>query len=412
MNKEIDDEYNERLKYLSSTLYELRSIEFDKDLSISKKYKKAKPLLKGVTNYLYEEKDYLALKPFWIELHDRMVYYYDYLNEINLTSDRKIPLFRTTLHNEAVHWWLQCKNMGRIKGPLVHFDTHSDMGMPESSEQLLKKDKTNKKSKQLCIDEDGIASGSCGQINWPVTCILLSKAIDHVIWAMPKWIYDNNARYEQTLVCKKETDEFVFMRNADTNKKDKFFIDEEVEYYNDGEYDSGDYKFEHDIIFDRIKVFSISGWRKLGKSIESDRFILDIDLDFFVTNGDKYSKKEYMTEFWDMESTGRVHTNPGITMPRMVYSDDLSLSVAKELNKEWKKVVKRIDIFLNGLEYLKSNGIIPCCINFSDSTESFFSGNIDRAVLSNSYTPKYFVPGIHMLLYKGFIQIYGKNKFI
>lgn len=147
----------------------------------------------------------------WEELHDRMVFYYDYLNEIN--TKKKLPLFRMTLHNEAAKFWLSCKNRGILDGPLLHFDTHDDSGIPPSSKYLLDKDGS--------LDENGINQGGCGQINYPVTCLLLTKSVNHIIWGMPNWVYDNDASYKQTLVCTKKIN---FNTYANQNKKKINFV--------------------------------------------------------------------------------------------------------------------------------------------------------------------------------------------
>ena len=90
MLTEHTDEYNEGVKPIIEKLYKLRCIECsNKELSM--KYKQAKPLLKFVTDILVERNDFLLFRPMWDELHDRMVYYYDYLNKRNLSH--KIPLF-------------------------------------------------------------------------------------------------------------------------------------------------------------------------------------------------------------------------------------------------------------------------------------------------------------------------------
>ena len=335
----------------------------------------------------------------WDELHDRMVYYYDFLNKENLNY--KIPLFRETLHNEMVKWWLDCKKKGKIDGPIIHFDTHDDLGLPNPKQLLDKNGKLN---------EDKVRKGACGKIFWPITCMLLSKGIDHVIWAMPKWVYDDNAGFNQTLVVYKNN-EMLFLRPKG-QKKDNFYLngDIEIDYSNELQ-NTKTFKFFHNHRLDRIKVTTKTEWKKLSKLINQDNFILDIDLDFFVCNGDKYSLSSYRKNFNDLESHNRVHGMPVIIEPRKAYADEISKTYQKNLNKELSIIQKRIKKFLEGLYSLQQLGITPCCISISDSTPSFFSGNNTRAVFTNHYTPKYFVPIIHDLLISGMKKIYGLKKF-
>ena len=397
MNTEASANYNKDVSSIVSKLYSLRCIECS-SISMKNKYNKAFLFIKNITQELINKHNYLLYRPMWEDLHDRMVYYYDYLNKENLS--KSIPLFRETLHNDVVKWWLECKNIGKLAPTILHFDTHDDMGLPGSSKYLLHKGK---------LYEKGVKEGACGQIYWPITCILLSKEVDHVIWCTPKWIYDDDNGFDQTLVCWKAQDEFIYIREKN-QPKDNFRLKDDIVLMSEDDMSNIDdkCKFRHDHSFDRVKTHGKRGWNKLEKIITTKKFILDVDLDFFVTNGDKVSMKEYKKEFNDIESHGRIHTTPGILTPRAVYDDPKSEIVVKLLNREEKLITKRIEKFLSGLSQLKSQGIIPCCINISDSTPSFFSGNIERAVFTNEYTPKYFVPYIHTILINGLHKIYGK----
>ena len=237
MKTEASSIYNKYISNIVTDLYTLRSIEHS-SVKMSIKYKKAKLLFKHVLSILHKTNNFILFKPMWEELHDRMVYYYDYLNHLNLNS--KLPLFRMTLHNEAVHWWLSMED--KLKGPLIHFDTHDDMGLPSVEDKLLKKG---------CLDKNGIKNGSCGQICWPVSCLLLSKSIKHVIWAMQRWNYEDDNEFEQSLTCSKKN---VYMYKRDIyQNKDKFISDDYVKIVKNNEM-KDTYKFFHPMYFNRIKV--------------------------------------------------------------------------------------------------------------------------------------------------------------
>ena len=270
MNTETKDEYNEGLAEITSELYHLRQIEHSRK-SMKKKYDETKPIIDTLTQKLLEKKDFLLYRPMWNELHDRMVYYYDYLNKLNLKT-KKTPLFSVTLHNEAVKWWLKLKKMGRLSSTLLHFDTHDDMGLPDTKEYIL----TSKGS----LDYKGIQQGSCGLIYWPVTCLLLSEGITNVIWCMPTWVYDTNIKVQQALVHYKTEDRFSYIR-PETKKEDPFILADDVEVLPDiGPTDKMDFHHPHE--FNRLKVSTVKGWQRLAKLIGSEKkFILDIDLDFF-----------------------------------------------------------------------------------------------------------------------------------
>ena len=213
MNTEVDDKHNKGLTQITTDLYLLRTIEHS-SRSMDSKYGKAKPLFDKVTKVLLAKKNFVLYRPMWEELHDRMVYYYNYRNKINLS--KKMPLFSGTLHNEAVGWWLKLKRKGHLSDTLLHFDTHDDMGIPSTKQHLL-----NNKNK---LDYNKVIAGSCGLIYWPVTCLLLSEGVDNVVWCMPSWVYDSNyTNQEQALVHYKKGDEFAYIRPK-KSKKDDFGI--------------------------------------------------------------------------------------------------------------------------------------------------------------------------------------------
>tara|TARA_Y100000389_G_scaffold57644_1_gene53666 strand:+ start:354 stop:1550 length:1197 start_codon:yes stop_codon:yes gene_type:complete len=397
MNTESNSKYNKHIKNISENIEKLRKIQYDKNKNIVDKYFSSNKIIEDTILKLIDRKNYLLFRPFWNEIHDRMVYYYNFMNKINI--NKKIPLFRMTLHNEAISWWLKLKDINKLKGPLVHCDTHEDMGEPESTKYLIKK---NGK-----IDREGIDKGACGLIFWPVTCLLLAKGTNEVVWATPKWTYDNDIRVKQILTTDKKNKSISYIR-SENEKKDEFMYGDII--VKEEKLDKKYYNFYHPFIFNRIKLHKKSGWKKLNKVIEKF-FILDIDLDFFVSNGDKISLKEYKEDFNDVESHKRIHNTPGITIPREMYSDEYSIEIIKKLNQEEKIIRKRIKHFLENLEELKNDNKIPSAITISDSCSTYFSGISDRAVFTNEYTPKYFVPLIHLLLLNGFKKIYGNKVF-
>lgn len=398
MTKESQGKRNKRILPIVKEIYELRAIEHS-DKSLKTKYSKAKRLINSVSALLLKQKDFVSFRPFWEELHDRMAYYYEYLNTRNLSKSK--PMFRTTLHNAMVRWWMKLQRQGKLCSAILHFDTHPDMSLPTSRNNLLDA-KGN-------LNAQGIERGHCGQIDWPITCLLLSKKVNEVIWCMPSWTYDDDQSYNQALVHSTKPDSFQYLREESEEKEhpDKYRIEIDlVEEINESEFDLVNYH-----VFSRVHTSDRAGWRQVKNLLESKKFILDIDLDYFVTNGGKYTESEYKDDMPDLQSDGRIHEFPGTTEPRDIYEDERSQEIIGRLNEEFKEIKKRVRTFLSGLKLLKQAGYTPCCIDISDSAHSFFSGSTDRAVFSNSYTPKYFVPALHVMLEKGLHELYG-NTFV
>lgn len=402
MDGDKDDSYY-KIEPIVKKLLKLREVEYNKE-SLTKKYTKAKIIIKDILKLLVKSKDFLINRPFWNELHDRMVYYYEYQNNINIK--KKLPLLRGNRHNEFSKWYYKLPNKPKNTS-LLHFDTHDDMGLIED----------NKVIKNKKVDVSLMLQNGCNQINYPVTCILLQQNIDHIVWLLPKWVYDNDYSTDQYLVkCSNKTksicdkNDLVFLR-SNKSKKDDYMLNGDIILVDEKHLTPSLYNFYHKFMFDRIHTDKKSGWLKLSKKIQNmnnTNFILDIDLDYFVTNGDKVSRSIYMEDFNDLESDYRAHGEPGMYVPRNSYTDDISMKYQKLLNKEVNMIEKRVKIFLDGCKILKKNGLKVSMINFSDSAPSYFSGFPETAILSNNYVPKYYVPYIHYLLINGLEKIFGK----
>ena len=402
MSIENNNKINKKVRKTIEDLYLLRKIEAS-EKSENEKNSEASPIIESTLSSLLENKDFLLYRPLWEELHDRMVYYYDYHNRESL--NKRIPLFQTVIHHYAVVWWLKAEKRKKLRGPLVHFDTHDDMSVPNNVDKII--------NKYGEFNEDAF-NDVCGAIDLPVTCLLLSKSVDNIIWATPEWVYDDDGTWDQYAafstknikgICNKN--EMVFLRDKDS-KKDDFPMGGLVDDIKVKDLDKSKFSLLHPFKFSRVHTNNILGWKKLYKALNATTdFILDIDLDYFCCNGDDISKKHYMNTYEDVQSKDRVHGIPGIRTPRSMYENDEGIKCKKDLNKEAILIKKRVDIFLNGLNYLKSLEVIPSVIDISDSTMSLFSGSFDGAIFTNEYCPKYFVPYIHIMLMKGFHNLYG-----
>lgn len=400
------DKKSQNIKPILINLYRLRHIEHS-NLILSKKYAKAKPLINKTTSLLIKYKDFLSHRPLWNELHDCMVYYYDYLNLVNL--NQSIPLFRGNLHNEFGEWYYKLyKHTGHyIIGSLLHFDTHDDMGLLDNKNIIKNKH----------VNVQLMSTNGCNQINYPVTCLLLNKKLNHIVWALPKWTYDHDYSTDQYLVsCKKNIkgiahkNDLIFLR-PNNSIHDQYLAKSDIVVVNQKYLNPTFYNFFHKFKFDRIHTNLLTNWHTLAHNIinmNHNTFILDIDLDYFVTNGDIVEKTIYMNDFNDLQSDIRSHGEPPMTLPRDAYTDNISLKYNKLLQKEFKAINVRLKTFIKGCKILKHYKLYPVLINFSDSTPSFFSGNPYRATFNNNYTPKYFVPYIHHFLIKELNKLYDK----
>lgn len=386
------DPTNIKYQPIIKILTKLRNIENSK-MSDVKKLQHANPLLTKTLKMLINSSigiNFLQHRPLWNELHDRMAYYYPILNNIQLKKSKNkeyIPLFRTILHNDVVDYWYKFMNNSTKNTPSIHlhFDTHDDMNTPMNPQKILK---------------DKIPT--CNKINYPVTCMLLSKKIDNLFWLMPEWVYDTDIHLKQILHLN-TNNELYYLRVK--QQRDPFLFKEEVKNIKRNPNKS---EFSHEFSFSRIHTEKLSGFNKIIKYIDNTpaKFILDIDLDYFTTNGKKVSVNQYKKTFDDLSSTYRASISEESGYPR----DTLFLGEKDKheelLIEETKQIKKRVGIFIEGLKLLKKHKITPAIINISDSTSVLLDGHLRDATFTNAYTPKYFVPYIHHLLIPQLLKLY------
>jgi hypothetical protein len=383
---------NQILQNITSKLYKLRVIEC-KNININSKYRNAKSLLKKVFNELLKIDNYVIYRKLWEELHDRQAYYYEYNN--NIQKSKKIPFLRHTLHNQVVPDWLRMNSKIKPEHPILHFDTHDDMDVM-------------RKVDNYCLNLKEIKKGACGMINHPITCMIWLGYINKVVWCTPEWVYDDDIELEQALIIDR-TKNMKYIRGND-QPIDKYILKNTTKIVKLKEMKpSSNYKFYKKFNFYRYHFYNKRQWNILAKKDNiidiKSKYILDIDLDFFACEGTNYTKKEYIKNFGDLCSTNRISELPSTTNPRNELENKEAIDINKKIKKELKLIDKRIDIFLNGLKLLKKYGKTPSIINISDSASSLFSGMNSRAVLTNSYCPKYLVPYINNKLINGFIKL-------
>jgi len=380
------DSDNIKFQPIIGNLLKLRKIEDDTKLLDIKKLKIANPLLTKVLKALIKMgPNFVQHRSLWNELHDRMAFYYPTLNNIQLNKMTKTPIFFTLLHNDVVKYWYQVKNIPKIH---LHFDTHDDMNTPDEAKKILKQ-----------------KIPTCNKINYPVTCMLMSKKIEHLFWLMPEWVYDTDIHLKQSLHL--SGNELYYLRL--NQPKDEFLFSDEVKNIKKEPKKS---TFSHLFTFSRVHTNKPSGFTKIIKYIEKKptKFILDIDLDYFTTNGRQVSVSQYKKNFDDLESTYRasdtISDEPKYPRNTLDTLDDTA-PYHKMLRKEVDEIKKRINIFVNGLKLLKKHKITPGVINISDSTPGLLDGHLHDAIFSNFYTPKYFVPYIHHLLVPKLVKLYN-----
>ena len=349
-----------------------------------KTFLKAHRLFVDLLHRLNSRKKFIKDSSCWKELYDRSIFYYNFYTYLI-----DIPICRVTSHNHIVPWYAKQLSSSKYDGiPIVHFDTHEDMNDIEDSNKLLKY--TDKKQ-----------YSKIGEVVWDIGAamsgILLSTGIRDQIWIMPSWIKNTTGVWEYAINYKKQNrvysaDDCSDMTNMPFDKR-KTWVS------NEGE----------DIaLYSRQHFNNKSQWKKVYEFISenSNKYILDIDLDYFICNGTPYNDS-YLEENYDVSSYYRTQEVEMIRTPRFVYEDSNSdyKRYSKKLTKEIHEVDKRIKQFLKGLKYLRQKGLVPVLISISDSTSANFSSCTSCSSVSNSYVPRLLALYIHNKIIKGLCRV-------
>ena len=217
---------------------------------------------------------------------------------------------------------------------------------------------------------------------------------------MPSWIPDKNI------------DSQFFIRK---NKNELILSTNDKKLYGDPLVDVNyTYKVGYDIRkyckFQTMETNNKTNVKNLSDVIgESKKYILDIDLDYFVCNGMKLNLSEYIKEPYDVASYYRTKTiivnedNPR----NQAEKTDILIQYEKDLKKEIRMINKRIKKFLNLIHSLKMKKYIPTQISICDSTNLSFSLCKKCNSVSNGYMPKNLAFYVHNEIITGLENIFS-----
>lgn len=330
----------------------------------------------------------------WIELYFQSTYLYLHLKKI-----ADIPINIVTKHNHILPFYMRQK-ISKLNTTILHFDTHPDMNMVKKSGPLpniYQKYLKTKNEKYITKAQDIV-----WDIGAAISGVLMTTGPQNYIWCMPEWVPDSDMNIPYSVKYNKE--EVLFITNDDKYKDDPLC---DLVYFSK--------KIENDTtIYSKIQTGKDVSTKTINKLIDildyKEDYILDIDLDYFVCNGQKFEKKEYFKEPYDLVSKKRTKTiivnedNPRDTTDNTKELEKYNNMLQKELYE----IKKRVSTFFKIIGGLKKRGYIPSHISISDSTNLEFSELCHCNSVSNGYVPKYFALYLNKKIQKGLRKLFEK----
>ena len=374
----------------SGKIFFLKKYETDEKLKYSKHHTE---LFNELLNSLLKRNKFGLDQNLWTELYYHSIYFYKNIKKIG-----KIPAIVTTKHNFIVPFYMKEK-LSNYNTTILHFDTHPDMNPVKYSSQLpdiYKKYLKNKNQKYLNQAQDIV-----WDIGASVSGTIFTTGIQNYIWCIPEWVID--PEIETSYFLKKNKESFSLLSNDKKLLKNSGLCDI---YYTKKEN-----KTEVEKIYSKIKIKNKSALNKLINIIKTGnnkKYILDIDLDYFVCNGKKLNAKRYMKEQYDVASFYRTKSIIVNEENPRDKSDNTPLleKYEKQLHMELKYVNKRIRAFLKLIKSLKNRGYIPSHIDISDSTNVEFTGCKNCNSISNGYLPVHFALYVNTQVFNGLSNIF------
>jgi hypothetical protein len=350
---------------------------FSKDIvKLNKNH--SEKLFKKLLNLLFKRKKFAIDQHLWEMLYYQSVYFYK-----NPSKIKNIPIYYVTKHNQILSFYMT-KKIHKLNCTIIRFDTHSDLNdikdsgkLPFLYEKFL--DTGNKKyiekAQEIVWDIGSAKSG-----------VIMATGAKDIIWCLPLWVPDKEITIEYFI---KENKNSLSLQSIDEGSE--FDMNRVNRIPN---------KYKDDVkIYKKVQINSKRNYLKKIKDLinkNDTEYILDIDLDYFVCNGDKFNKS-YFKEPFDLKSFYRTKTeyiNQNIPRNTNDISDELK-HYENKLNKEIKKINKRIKEFISLLTYLKNHGLVPCLISMSDSSNAMFSDCINCNTISNGYVPSNLALYVH-----------------
>lgn len=371
------------VRFMNATLLELECVRGQRK-SLATRWHASRALILRALRFLGSARRVFAHDAvLWERLHALTTSYYPALNAAYRV--REIPVISVVMHNRAVAWWLRHPQDPGVS--LLHVDTHIDMnsvhvtGLKAAGRRALKR-----------TDALDTLVWDIGAV---VTAYLLLHGPRSVVWLYPRWITLRPVWQApvQLLEPQKGRSDYVSpqhraLRYAMTPGPLPSRLSRATR--------------RHELRYSQSQGQTRAQWTALARAL-GPRFLLDIDLDYFVTNGVKGGGPTE-TEKQSPHRLGRCNLTES---PRYRFSDTRSMRQRNaSMQKERKAINQRIDTFLRGLRQARNAGSRPTLISLSDSS-SIISGLHEGVSWNNDYLPAQWALHVRTRVLRGLHRIYG-----
>jgi len=341
---------------------------------------------------------------FFYELHDRIVFYYNLMNKNIYFKKDDIRIINVNKHHHAVNYINDIIKEEELPS-IITFDSHADMCSPYTGNY-------DKGYDGMFYD----SVNNVGSVHIPI--VLNYKKTNGIYWIVPDCysfsyartkiqIKDNLSitrvdKLEILKEVKRNDNELSIQSNFNIstneygqdiiNKKSKLWIKkQEIENKNIENKNIKVLKYPRPIVHTMTNLDYFDFYNEI-----SEKYILNIDLDYFISYGDK-EKNDILNKKSNFGSEDQVTDN--------IYEIDFGFRNKKNkiislLNNEIVSIRKKLDNFLLFIKKLKYDyNKIPKIIVLCDSSKVDFSlshtsvgegssGEFDDNCMTNSYLPK------------------------
>jgi len=323
------------------------------------------------------------------EIYDRQTFYYRIMNRENFLGFNNINVVSVIYHNHCVEYVF--KKYKNTLPTVLMFDSHRDLA-GVNSKRAIQNYYDNCDIDTLKLSQHLYESiPFIGSVLYPMT--IPYNTNNGIIYICPEW-------------CNIEETNDTLYFDADPDNDNADFFSDEIYFVNDIPNTMKNIKsISYDSCYIKTLINNIDNY----KCAITDEFILNIDLDYFCTNG----TKEYDHIPLDTNTVDPVSHKRTLFDKNFAKDSSCKNDFENKISEEMEEIRNRIKDLICVCTKLKENGKIPGLIIFSDSTPIYFSHNhiIDNEEsimnsCSNAFTPKYLILWLKSTIYNNLKEIY------